>query len=82
MKDSRGNHWTIAYKDADVVQKGSHVVCHGHTPPPQDFNLTEVDCDEEKLDSTRKKNGRPAWPDASALVEGPELNMSHLEERP
>jgi hypothetical protein len=75
--DPKGYHYTFCYKDEKQVQAGTHIACHGYTPGPGNFELTESTFAPEKIDRTIKINGKPVWPDEKYLLQGPEIGYPH-----
>ncbi|KAI0106080.1 hypothetical protein F4814DRAFT_452456 [Daldinia grandis] len=62
QRDPEGYHLTISHKNEDQVQKKTHVSSHGYVTDATSFKLKEATHVKEKLDSYRKRNGKPVWP--------------------
>ncbi|KEZ43388.1 hypothetical protein SAPIO_CDS4557 [Scedosporium apiospermum] len=81
IKDPKGWHVTICYKDSNQVLGGTHVACHAYTPGKNIFELVESTHAGEKSDDVlRARNQKPVWPDTEELAEAPEIGYGHLPE--
>ena len=73
-----GDHVTFSYKTEDTLGRETHVACHGYVKDPKTMEFKMATHEPEKPDSTKKRNGKPVWPEDSLLHEAPDVGYSHL----
>lgn len=78
QRDPKGYHLTISYKNADQVEKRTHVSSHGYVTDESSLGFREATHSKEKPDSQPKRNGQPVWPPKDVLVEVMEVAYSYL----
>lgn len=79
IKDSKGAHLTLCFKDEDQVSKKTHTACHGYVPNPDVWELVEATDEGEKPDNVKRRNGKVVWPANADLDVAPDVGYSHLE---
>lgn len=79
VKDPKGAHLTIYFKNEDQISNKTHSACHGYVPHPNVWELVEVTDEGEKQNNVKRRSGAVVRPTDADLDIAPDVGYSHLE---
>ncbi|KAG5295619.1 hypothetical protein I7I50_08435 [Histoplasma capsulatum G186AR] len=68
MKDPKGLHLTICFKNAEQLTNNTHIASHGYVTDRSKTFIHEATHTPEKEDETKKDNGLDVWPSGLPCV--------------
>ncbi|EGC45348.1 conserved hypothetical protein [Histoplasma capsulatum var. duboisii H88] len=68
MKDPKGLHLTICFKNAEQLTNNTHIASHGYVTDRSKTFIHEATHTPEKEDQTKKDNGLDVWPSGLPCV--------------